>query len=497
MGRLLQLLLLCIFVVLLNGYPSAGWPDEIKIGGIMDTTGPTSDVGKDYAIGMQDAFKYINDHGGVNGQLIEYRWMDYGLQMIDAVESYKLFKRLGCIAIMGWASGDTEALSPTANKDEIPVISASFSSRLIDYSDKTPYNLFFAADYDTSAKACLKTWYEKKWPKHPDYGTRNPRFACCYMFASPGASSAIRQIKHQAKLLGFEIAPDEDISILAEDTTNQIESLKLFSPDVVWHGNTVTSVAVTLQDAQALGLDADWIVSTWAFDENLPKLAGEAAEGVVGITPCAFFGQDVKNMDKVVSAAERYSAGIPLEMRTIHTVKAWGNAMILWEALKRADAVGVDLTQPGCGEEILKYGFETMRDFDIGLGAPPITFTASNHRPTTTCIIQEWRDGQFRDVQAAQYRHIYVSNGNCGGNHPCYTTIQDAIDAVQDGGTIDVAAGTYNAGLQLTEAKDILLQGGWDSEFETQTANTTVLTTAPKALNGSITLRMLSILPDG
>jgi ABC-type branched-subunit amino acid transport system substrate-binding protein len=41
---------------------------EIKIGGIMDTTGATSDVGKDYAIGMEEAFKYINDQGGVNGK---------------------------------------------------------------------------------------------------------------------------------------------------------------------------------------------------------------------------------------------------------------------------------------------------------------------------------------------------------------------------------------------------------------------------------------------
>ena len=31
------------------------------IGGIMDTTGATSDVGKDYAIGMEEAYKYINE----------------------------------------------------------------------------------------------------------------------------------------------------------------------------------------------------------------------------------------------------------------------------------------------------------------------------------------------------------------------------------------------------------------------------------------------------
>ena len=60
----------------------------------------------------------------------------------------------------------------------------------------------------------------------------------------------------------------------------------------------------------------------------------------------------------------------------------------------RADKAG-DLTGPG----IMKKGFETLRNFDIGLGASPITFTPTDHRPTTGCLVQEWDGSKFVEVE--------------------------------------------------------------------------------------------------
>ena len=55
----------------------------------MDTTGATSDVGKDYAIGMSEAWKYINSQGGVNGKKIKYTWFAYGYRIPEAITKYK------------------------------------------------------------------------------------------------------------------------------------------------------------------------------------------------------------------------------------------------------------------------------------------------------------------------------------------------------------------------------------------------------------------------
>jgi branched-chain amino acid transport system substrate-binding protein len=150
----LKLLVPFLAVVFLMGFSTTAVAKTIKLGGIMDTTGATSDVGKDYAVGMAEAWKYINEQGGVNGNKIKYTWFDYGYRIPEAITKYKLLKRLGSVAILGWGTGDTEALSPTINKDKMPYVSASYSAHLTD-PKKTPYNLFFSTDYSTNARACI------------------------------------------------------------------------------------------------------------------------------------------------------------------------------------------------------------------------------------------------------------------------------------------------------------------------------------------------------
>ena len=366
---------------------------EVKVGSLNDMTGATSDVGKDYAMGITEAIHYVNDNGGVNGKPVKLYQFDYGYRVPEALTKYKLFKRLGCVAVLGWGTGDTEALSPTVTRDKMPYVSASYSGHLTD-PRKTPYNLFFATDYSSNARAAITAWFDKKWPQHADYGKRKPRFVCSYMFASPYCSAPIKAIKDQAEILGFEIGSDQDVSLFAIDTKSQVLAMKDFKPDLIWHGNTTMSVAATLRDAYSLGLGAAHIINPWGFDENLPRLAGKAADGAMGAAVCAFLGEDVPLMDQVTAYAKKYNPGVPAEKRLIRTVQGWGDVLILWEAMKRADKAG-DLS----GEGILKKGFETFDNVDIGLGVPPISFTPTDHRPGGKVSIYEYTGDKFQVLE--------------------------------------------------------------------------------------------------
>ncbi len=389
----LNIFVLLITAALIVGFSPMAGAATIKVGALNDMTGATSDVGKDYALGIAEAIHYVNDTGGINGKQIKLYQFDYGYRIPEALTKYKLFKRLKCVAVLGWGTGDTEALSPTVTKDKMPYVSASYSAHLTD-PKTTPYNLFFATDYSTNARAAITAWFDEKWPKKADYGKRKPRFVCSYMFAVPYCNAPIKAIKDQAKLLGFEIGPDQDVSLFAIDTKSQVLAMKSFKPDLVWHGNTTMSVAATVRDAYALGLGADHIVNNWGFDENLPKLAGKASEGVMGAAVCAFFGEKVPMMDKVVEYAKKYNPGVPAEKRLIRTVQGWGDVLILREALIKADKAG-DLS----GESILKKGFETMRNFNIGLGASSISFTPTDHRVAGKVPIYEIKNGKFQIVE--------------------------------------------------------------------------------------------------
>ncbi|RJQ58399.1 MAG: branched-chain amino acid ABC transporter substrate-binding protein [Desulfobacteraceae bacterium] len=393
-----KMFVLVFAVVLAAGFSASAGAEEVKVGALNDMTGATSDVGKDYALGIAEAIHYVNDNGGINGKQIKLYQFDYGYRVPEALTKYKLFKRLGTVAVLGWGTGDTEALSPTVTKDKMPYVSASYSGHLTD-PKKTPYNLFAATDYSTNARAAITAWFDEKWPKHKDFGKRKPRFVCSYMFASPYCSAPIKAIKDQATILGFDIGADQDVSLFAIDTKSQILAMKDFKPDLVWHGNTTMSVAATVRDAYALGLGADHIVNNWGFDENLPKLAGKASEKVMGAAICAFYGENVPMMDKVMEYGKKYNPGVPKEKRLVRTIQGWANTLALWEALKRADKSG-GLS----GENILKKGFETMQNYDIGLNVPPLTYTATDHRVAGKVPIYTIADGNIKLLKAVDLK---------------------------------------------------------------------------------------------
>lgn len=61
---------------------------------------------------------------------------------------------------------------------------------------------------------------------------------------------------------------------------------------------------------------------------------------------------------------------------------------------------------------------------------------------------------------AAAGGDLYVDpNGTCGGNAPCYTTIQSAVDAALPGDTIHVGAGTYTESPNVTKSLTLLGSG--------------------------------------
>ena len=146
MKRFLSVVVFAVF--LLSGVGFA--QQTIKIGGIFDLTGGTGDVGAPYAVGAKDYINYVNKHGGVNGKKIELIDTDYAYKIPQAVSAYKDQVSKGVIAILGWGTGDTEAMAPMIANDKIPYISASYSEHLV--FDKTPYNFIGATTYSDQAQ---------------------------------------------------------------------------------------------------------------------------------------------------------------------------------------------------------------------------------------------------------------------------------------------------------------------------------------------------------
>jgi branched-chain amino acid transport system substrate-binding protein len=378
---------------------SSALAQEVKLGALQDTTGATSDVGKDEAMGVREAVQYYNDSGGINGKRIRLFQYDYGYRVPEAVTTYKRFRDYDkVLMVLGWGTGDTEALSPTINNDKMPYLSSSFSGNLCD-PQKTPYNFVYGTDYSTNARGAITYWFEEVWKKDPkwkelrDKGVK-PKFVCFMDTASPYATAPIKAIKDQAALLGFEIGPDQNVSLTALDTKSQVIAAKGFGVNLAWHGNTTMSVSATLKDAYALGLGADHIINNWGFDENLPKLAGRASEGAMGLIACALFNDEYPAKKRVHDYAKKLNPGIPLENRLIRTVQGWVKVTLAVETMRIADKAG-RLNGPG-----IKESFETFRGWS-GLkefGGQLVTITPTDHRYSSVVRVGRVLQGKPQTV---------------------------------------------------------------------------------------------------
>jgi len=70
---------------------------------------------------------------------------------------------------------------------------------------------------------------------------------------------------------------------------------------------------------------------------------------------------------------------------------------------------------------------------------------------------------------------LYVEPAaSCGGNTPCYSTIQEAMNAAGSGAIIRIAQGAYAESLHSSSAKILTLQGGWNSAFTTRISSTNI-----------------------
>ena len=90
--------------------------------------------------------------------------------------------------------------------------------------------------------------------------------------------------------------------------------------------------------------------------------------------------------------------------------------------------------------------------------------------------------------------HVHPTDASCGGNAPCYATIQNAINSEASGTLIKIFGGKYETTFTLNDAKVLTLSGGWNDGFSEQTGDATIIK-APKATQGSLTLQNVNIRP--
>ena len=363
--------------------PAAAQP--IPVGHLMDNSGATSDVGVPYGQGVADTLAWVNKaRNGVDGRPLNVLGFDYGYQAPRAVSQYQAWNRAGVVAIQGWGTADTEALTRFVTRDKIPYVSGSYSAALTDAGGKsgrqgveaTPYNFFYGPSYSDSLRAMLR-WAADDWKARGQQG--RPKYV--HMGANhPYPNSPKEAGEAMARDLGFEVLPAIVFALTPGDYTAQCLTMKNQGANYAYLGNTAGSNISVLRACQAAGVDAQFLGNVWGMDENAMKAAGTAANGVVfPVRTSTVWGQEAPGME-TMREVSRVSDPSGNTYRPVHYLAGACAAMLMVEAMETAGQGGGKIT----GERI-RDGFYARKDW-VPRGfegvCAPSTFTPEDHRGT-------------------------------------------------------------------------------------------------------------------
>ena len=342
--------------------------NEILVAAIFDLTGPTADVGLDYADAVRGHVEWLNGRGGIEGRPIRLIYQDYGYQVDRAEQLYTQFVQEGALIFMGWGTGDTEALRLRITEDRIPFASASLSHVLGD-GHESPYNFLVATSYSDQFRIVLR-WIAED--HRANGGAGNAQVAFMHNASPFGLSPWVQGGEAYAQEIGVDVNAYE-MPRGATDYTAEFSRIGQSGATYVVFQNTSAPAAVALRNARGLGLDATFVCLNWCANALLWRLAEEAAEGVVGAIPWAPLTDDVPGVREIRDYLE--SRGEDYSEKTNAYTQGWWTMGVFVEGIRRVLEAGQELT----GENI-KHALETVEGFDSGGAGPPLTFTPSDHR---------------------------------------------------------------------------------------------------------------------
>ncbi len=243
--------------------------DTIKIGSFLAVTGPASFLGDPELKTLQIYVDEINQQGGLLGKPVELIHYDTGGNAKEAVNFFKRLVKKDKVDIIlgGSSSGESLAVMPLAEEEQIPFISMAGAVKIIEpvqkWTFKTPH---------TDRMAAAKIYEDMK---------RRGITKVALITGDGGFDKSGREeCLKLAPEYGIEIVADESYGNKDTDMTAQLTKIRNSGAQAILNFGFGTGPAIVTKNVRQLGIELPLYQSHGVASKKFIELAGEAANGV-------------------------------------------------------------------------------------------------------------------------------------------------------------------------------------------------------------------------
>jgi branched-chain amino acid transport system substrate-binding protein len=353
--------------------------DPVVVGGIFDLSGATGDVGTPYAEAVRDYVEWRNTtQDGVGGSPLELEWQDYAYDVATAEQLYTQFVSSGAVAIQGWGTGDTEALRTLVASDELPFMSASWAETLVE-PEETPFNFVVGSTYSDQMRVALQ------WIAEDAGGSAE---VAVFHNDSPFGEAPIGDgqtyIEEQGLDLGYE---SYAMPGGATDYVGELSRAGSQGAEYIVIQNVASPAAQLAQDLANQGGDVQIVCLNWCTGELFIELAGDAAEGVVGVHPFLPPTAEAEGLAPIAEHLE--SQGESIDDTDIFYVQGWYTMHVMAEAIADVVESGEEVAGPA-----IRDALEAREPVETGV-SEPIDFSDDSHRGMSGSNLFRVEDGVY------------------------------------------------------------------------------------------------------
>jgi branched-chain amino acid transport system substrate-binding protein len=346
----------------------------IKIGATMPITGPIAGAGGALSNGLKIAVASVNAAGGINGRKVEVTILDDQYQTPKSVanirklasDHYALVNPIGTQLIpASWdfiKESGIPTFGPVSPPDpklknvfglgaSIQDQSAVMADHLISKGFKKIGVIYLQGEFGDAEKKGI----EAVLAKHPDVKIVTEQ------------SLPVTELNVSSYVLNAQKAKPEAFILGSQNTTSYLilkEAERIgWKPFFIGNGNTVTTPEISKLDF---------------------------AEGLVSTAITQSLDADTEGIKRFKADAEKYTPGTA---PTLQTLQTYANAMVFFEAVKRA---GDDLSWDNLMKTI-----EGIKDYDTGI-YPSITFgpLPDGHFAASGSLITQLKNHTFVPVSS-------------------------------------------------------------------------------------------------